>query len=198
MQSDGTVVPHLAPSYGGLGGQLPSGTKVVGMAASVDGNGYWLLTNAGTVAGFGDVVGTKNLQLGSTAVAIATDTCSGGYWVVGSNGNVVGVDAPGFGSASALAQHGGAVAIAGTQDGGGYWVAAADGTVMSFGDAAAPTVHISVSSPVVGLATGPATGGFWMTTSNGAVYSDGPVIYPSKGVGSAVVGIARAPSVTPQ
>ncbi len=80
--------------YSGLSGSNPLSSPIVGMAATPDGRGYWLLEKNGTVLAFGDAVfyGSAG-QLGAPAVGIIRPPSGGGYSVVLSNGELIGFGA---------------------------------------------------------------------------------------------------------
>ena len=65
---------------------------VVGMAATSDGKGYWLVASDGGVFSFGDATfyGSmgNNATLNEPVVGIATTSDGKGYWLVASDGGV--------------------------------------------------------------------------------------------------------------
>ena len=70
------------------------------MALTTDGGGYWILTNTGTVNGFGDA--TFYGDLNTTEVMGMSATADGhGYWVLQRSGTVTAFgDAAFYGSGS--------------------------------------------------------------------------------------------------
>ena len=112
---------------------------VVGMAATADGGGYWLVAADGGVFAFGDARfhGSMGGQVAqpSRGGHGGGRRHGGGYWLVGSDGGVFAFGAPFAGSTGALVLNRAVVAMAGTGDGGGYWLVGADGGVYALGDA---------------------------------------------------------------
>jgi hypothetical protein len=98
---------------------------VVGVAATPDGGGYWLVGSDGGVFSFGDARFFGSLgavRLSAPVVGVAATPDGGGYWLVGSDGGVFTFgDAPFRGSDGASGARSPAVAITGRA--GGYWVA---------------------------------------------------------------------------
>jgi hypothetical protein len=121
----------------------PSPNQFVGMAATPDGGGYWLVQGNGGVYSFGNARFFGSLpgvgvipKAPITGIAATPD--GGGYWLVGADGGVFAFgDAvfhgslPGLGVAPADP----IVGLASTTDGGGYWLSGADGGLFAFGDA---------------------------------------------------------------
>ncbi len=74
---------------------------VNGMAATADGQGYWLVASDGAIFAFGDAHfhgSTGGMTLNAPVVGMTSDVATGGYWLVGSDGGVFSFDAPFFGS----------------------------------------------------------------------------------------------------
>ena len=166
-----------AGSFGWPGGSLNA--PVVGMAATADGNGYWLVASDGGVFSYGDAGfhGSEGgAPLNAPVVGIASDPVSGGYWLVASDGGVFS-----FGGARFFGSMGGSplnapvVGMAATADGNGYRLVAADGGVFSFGDAGFDGSEggAPLNAPVVGMASDPVSGGYWLVASDGGVFSFG-------------------------
>ena len=99
---------------------------VVGMAATPDGKGYWLVASDGGIFTFGDAgfygsEGAAPLQ--APVVGMAATADGKGYWLVASDGGIFT-----FGHAAFSGSEGGAelqapaVGMAATPDGGGYWL----------------------------------------------------------------------------
>ncbi len=99
-----------------------------------DYQGYWILTQNGTVYGFGDATNFGSVGASITAVGMAVTPTGNGAFVLSSTGQVYTLgQAVNYGSAPAGTQ---ATAIAATANGYGYWILGSDGTVYPFGDAA--------------------------------------------------------------
>ena len=100
------------------------------------GDGYRLVTPAGSVYPFGDVSDFgAPVAPASPIVGVTTDPATGGYWELGSDGRVYPFGAPFFGDLGGSPWPDPSVGMVATPDGGGYWMVAADGGVFAFGDA---------------------------------------------------------------
>ena len=179
-------------------GTFPLNAPIVGMAATPDGGGYWLVGSDGGVFTFGDARfhgSAAGLPLAGAIVGIAATPDGGGYWLVGSDGGVfTGGDAHFYGSEAGLPLTSPVVGMAATPDGSGYWLVAADGGVFTFGDAhfyGSEAGH-RLNGPVVGMAATPDGGGYWLAAADGGVFTFGDAHFhgtsPSRG--APVVGMA--------
>jgi hypothetical protein len=128
------------------------------MAATPDGDGYWLVASDGGIFSFGDAQfngSTGALHLNKPIVGMAATPDGDGYWLVASDGGIFSFgDAQFYGSTGALALNEPIVGMASMPDGGGYWFSAADGGLFNFGTA--PFYGSGTSSgigQVVGMAT---------------------------------------------
>jgi Beta-lactamase enzyme family len=100
----GSVLPFGgAPALGSLSG-VTLAQPVVGMAATPDGGGYWLVAADGGVFSFGDARfhgSTGGVRLREPVVGMAATADGGGYWLVAADGGVFTFgDAPFLGSAA--------------------------------------------------------------------------------------------------
>ncbi len=166
---------------------------VVSMAATGDGNGYWMVTSSGAVSAHGsaqDYGSASSLDLAAPIVQIVSTPDGEGYWLVAADGGVFAYgDAAYEGSAAGLEINAPIVGMAASVDGKGYWLVAADGGVFALGDAAflgslAGAPASSGSAPLtglLGLPTGSAAG------TPGAAPTPTPAT-------SQVVGIAADPA----
>jgi hypothetical protein len=129
------------------------------MAATSDGEGYWLVAADGGVFSFGDAtfVGSMAGALGGNrAVAMAGTPDGGGYWLLGRDGGVFAFgDASFFGSVpgQGLVATAPVSGISTTSDGGGYWLVAANGTVYNYGDAnwLGSLAQLRLNAPLAGV-----------------------------------------------
>ena len=134
---------------------------VVGMAATADGRGYWLVASDGGIFSYGDASffgSTGAIALNKPIVGMASTPDSRGYWLVASDGGVFSFgDAAFFGSTGALRLNKPVVGMAATPDGRGYWLVASDGGIFAFGDASffGSTGALRLNKPVVGMALDP-------------------------------------------
>ena len=163
-----------------------------GIAATHDGNGYWIVSSEtfegginGRVSGFGDATLAQPPAplsgLNAQLVGVAAGGSDGGeLWLAGADGGVFAYgDAPFFGSVAGLSLRDPVVGIVADPVANGYWLVAADGGVFAFGAAqflgslsTSPLAH-----PVVGMAATPDGGGYWLVTSDGGVYNFGDASY---------------------
>jgi hypothetical protein len=177
VDSDGSVLSFGdARSHGSAGATEmeasavggSTGYTIVGMAASPDGDGYWLVGADGGVLSFGDAHyygSTGGKPRHSPIVGIEPTPDGGGYWLVGSDGSVLSFgDAHYYGSTAGKALHAPIVAMAPTVDGRGYWLVGADGAIFSFGDAHffGTAAGKALAEPVVAISANPAGGGYWL------------------------------------
>jgi hypothetical protein len=118
---DGGVGAFTAPSFGSTG-FLALNQPFVGIAATPDSGGYWLVGRDGGVFSFGDARfygSAGSLHLNQPIVGIAADSSTGGYWLVAADGGVFAFNAPFDGSAGGIHLNQPIVGIAATPDGGG-------------------------------------------------------------------------------
>ena len=154
---------------------------VVGMAATSDGGGYWLVAADGGVFTYGDAAfhgSAGGSHLNAPVVGMAAKPDGGGYWLVAADGGVFTYgDAAFHGSAGGSHLNAPVVGMAAKPDGGGYWLVAADGGVFTYGDAAfhgsAGGSHLN--APVVGMAATSDGGGYWLVAADGGVFTYGTV-----------------------
>ena len=200
--SPDSAVPFGATTVGANAVRNPN-APVVGMAATPDGGGYWLVARDGGVFGYGDArfFGSAGaLPLNAPVVGMAATPDGGGYWLVARDGGVFGYgDAAFFGSAGSLALNAPVVGMAATRDGRGYWLVAADGGIFSYGDARfwGSTGSLVLNAPVAGMAATPDGGGYWLVGSDGGVFNYGDAVFSGSAgsvpLNAPIVGLAAAP-----
>jgi hypothetical protein len=160
---------------------VPSATDAgyVGITATPDGQGYWLVGADGGVAAFGYAhwygsLPAAKARPAAPIVGMARTYDAHGYWLVGADGHVYTFgDAPSYGSLPGeynLA-HAPVTAIAATPDGHGYWLVGADGSVHSFGDARFDGAPDGYLAPFDAIAARPAGGYVVTAASDAAVYT---------------------------
>jgi len=151
----------------------------VGMAATPDGGGYWLVASDGGVFAYGNAQfygSATNLHLNEPVVGMAATPDGGGYWLVAADGGVYAYgDAQFYGSAGSLHLNQPVVGMAATPDGGGYWLVAADGGVFDYGDArfSGSAGGLPLTQPVVGMTATADGGGYWLVAADGGVFAYG-------------------------
>ena len=173
-----SVVPFGSTSIGANSVSNPN-APIVGMAATPDGGGYWLVGSDGGIFSYGDAGffgSAGSLQLNAPIVGMATTPGGGGYWLVARDGGIFSYgDAGFFGSAGSLQLNAPIVGMAATPDGGGYWLVGSDGGIFSYGDArfAGSAGGLPLNAPVVGMAATHDGGGYWLAAADGGIFSYG-------------------------
>ena len=167
-----------APDLGGFSG-LTVPAPVVAMAASPQGNGYWVAAANGAVYSFGSAPFLGSLSgkgLYAPIVGMASTPDGRGYWMVASDGGVFAFGDAGFyGSLGAIKLAQPITAMAAAPDGGGYWLTGADGGVFAFGDAHfhGSAADENLGAPVVSMASTADGAGYWMVAATGGVLTFG-------------------------
>ncbi len=204
VQVDDNTANHYAPCQDGPTTN-PAATvqAVVGMAATPDGKGYWLVDNLGGVYAYGDapfhgsLYGTK---LAQPIVGVAATATGNGYWLVAADGGIFAFGDAGFdGSAGSIALSKPIVGMAADSQTGGYRMVASDGGVFDY---SAPfygsTGGIPLTRPVVGMAPTPDNHGYWLVASDGGVFAFGDAAFHGslggQTAGQPIVGMAATPS----
>jgi len=197
-----TTVPVSAPS--GVTTTTASwGTTSTSVPEALSAPGYWVVTNAGSVASFGGVTyrGSLGVPVRQPVVGIAPAR-NGGYWLADQDGTVYPLGgAPVLGSlgAGALGPGERVVAIAATGDGLGYWLVTSQGAVYSFGDAGyhGSPANIALRSPIVAFSPALYGRGYWLAARDGGVFAYGDAhFYGSEAaahIASPIVGLAATP-----
>ncbi len=177
----------------------------VGIAATVDGHGYWLAQANGAVSAYGDAHSYGSLspsQAGASKIVGIARTYDGhGYWLVAADGHVFTLgDAHNYGSAPNEQSSRGLVAgMAASPDGRGYWILTADGHVYGLGDAHSDGSPSPANAPYAAISVRPA-GGYVVTEANDAAAYLYPGNIPELGGGpgtalaATLVGAAATPS----
>ena len=177
----GSIAAFGVPSYGAPG--IPLNRPVVGMAASGDQQGYWMVASDGGVFSYGDAHffgSTGNIHLNRPIVGLTPTRDSRGYWLVASDGGVFTFgDGVFYGSTGSIALNQPIVGMAPTPDGRGYWLVASDGGVFTFGDGVfyGSTGSIALNQPIVGMAPTPDGRGYWLVASDGGVFTFGDAAF---------------------
>ncbi|HZT66032.1 MAG TPA: hypothetical protein VFA11_09620 [Acidimicrobiales bacterium] len=192
----GDATVYGAPAAGNLR------SPIVGILATPDSKGYWLVGADGGVFTEGDA-GFYGSEGGSGVltplVGMASTPDGRGYWITGNRGNVYNFgDATSEPGVSAVPQAP-VVGITATPAGFGYWLVSADGGVFTQGNA---TFHGSMggthlAAPVVGMASTPDGQGYWLVAADGGVFSFGDATFHGSMGGThlaaPMVGMASTP-----
>ena len=132
---------------------------IVGMAATPDGGGYWLVASDGGIFSFGDAQfygSTGCIQLNSPIVGMAAGPGGNGYWLVASDGGIFNYGSANFyGSAGSLHLNKPVVGMAAAPDAQGYWLVASDGGIFTYGNTLfyGSTGGIQLNKPIVGMSS---------------------------------------------
>jgi hypothetical protein len=193
----------VALSYGPPVPPPPASARVVGMAATPDGGGYWLAWSTGNVTNHGDAQNfgdASQFGLNQPIAHIVSTPDGKGYWLVAGDGGTFAFGDAGFhGSMGSTPLNKPVVDMAPTADGKGYWLVASDGGIFAFGDA-----HFKgsmggqpLNRPVVGIAADDATGGYWEVATDGGIFAIGAPFFGSTGaihLNQAVNGMTPTPN----
>ena len=150
------------------------GQGYVGIAATVDGGGYWLVQADGAVSAFGDAswFGSVTGRLAEPIVGMARTYDGQGYWLVDADGHVYCLgDARRYGSLPSSAQRAPVTGIAAAPNGKGYWLVDSAGHVYGFGDARVEGMPSTYLAPYDAIAARPAGGYLVTAASSAAVYA---------------------------
>ncbi len=163
----------------GPAGGLTLNAPPVGMAATHDGQGYWIVASDGGIFNYGDAAflgSAGSIALNKPIVGMAATPNGGGYWLVASDGGIFAYgDAQFYGSTGSIHLNQPIVGMAATPSGDGYWLVASDGGIFAYGDAQfyGSTGSIHLNQPVVGMAAAPGGGGYWLVASDGGIFNYG-------------------------
>ena len=192
---NGSVYGFGAGGY--LGAHPSPSSPVVAVPATLDNQGYWLVTADGHTYNFGDApdVGNVSVKLAAPIVGAAVGAGMGaqgphmGLYLVAKDGGVFGLggiryqgsmggkhlNAPIVGITTALTSVGG---------NGGYDLVAADGGVFSFGQDGSGNPRFfgsmggkHLNSPIVGIADTPDSAGYYLVASDGGVFGFGSATF---------------------
>ena len=200
----GAVTPH--GGAGALGSPAVSNLRlarpIVGMTATTDGNGYWLVASDGGIFSYGDAAfygSTGAIHLNQPIVGMAATNDGKGYWLVASDGGIFSYgDAKFYGSTGSMGLNKPVVGMAPTNDGNGYWLVASDGGIFSYGDAMfyGSTGSIRLNMPIVGMAPTPGGNGYYLVGYDGGVFTFGDASFygSTGGWGTYVYGMIINPA----
>jgi subtilisin family serine protease len=202
--TSGAVGAFADPCFAyGFQGQLSGALAqpIVGMAATPDGRGYWLVAADGGIFTFGSAAfagSTGAIHLNQPIVAMAATPTGHGYWLAARDGGIFAFGDAGFyGSTGAIRLNQPIVAMAATPSGHGYWLAATDGGIFTFGGAsfAGSTGSIHLNAPISSMTSTSDGGGYWLAAADGGVFTFGDALaLGSRPVpGASTVAITAAP-----
>jgi plastocyanin len=183
--SNGGVYTFGAADFFGskAGSALPS--PVVATPATLDNQGYWLVTADGHTYNYGAAANLGNvpIKLASPIVAATTTGDNGGLWLVAKDGGVFALgDAQFMGSMGGKHLNAPIVGIDSGEATNGYDLVASDGGVFSFGTDSSgnggPRFFGSMggkhlNAPIVSIADDLTSGGYWLVAADGGVFALG-------------------------
>lgn len=151
------------------------GRDYVGIVATSNGQGYWLVQANGGVAAYGDArsygsLPRRGITPSSPVVGMARTYDNRGYWLADSQGRVYDLgDARNYGSlpAGRTSSSTAITSIAPTPDGRGYWLLGENGKVYAFGDARSDGAPNTYSAPYDAIVARPG-GGYIITGADDA------------------------------
>ncbi len=190
-----TSAPHATASCA-QAAQFPFRSAVVGIAATQDDGGYWIVTDDGNVAACGDAAYLgEQTTLNAPIVGIAATPDGGGYYLVASDGGVFAFgDAQFQGSTGSIKLNRPVIGMTVDPATGGYWLVATDGGIFAYN---APflgsTGSMSLNKPITGIGAARDGSGYWMVAADGGIFAYGVPYLGSIGsihVNDPVVGMA--------
>ena len=171
----------LHPAGSGLPNSLNA--PIVGMVASHDQGGYFMVASDGGVFAFGDAHFAGSCPgiggCSGAAVAVMPDASGNGYWLVTATGHVYAFgDAQNYGApgpqASAITS-----AVA-SPDGNGYYIVDGAGQVFTYGDAVSqgnvPVGTTGGLNPATAIFASSDNGGYWVADALGKVFTFGDAL----------------------
>ncbi len=137
MAKDGGVFSFGDAAFHGSTGNLRLNAPVVGMAATRDGTGYWLVGADGGVFSFSaPFLGSMGAShLNRPVEGITADPGGRGYRMVAADGGIFSFGAPFYGSLGGTPISAPIQTMAPSLDGNGYYLMGSDGAFYAFGDA---------------------------------------------------------------
>ncbi len=169
----------LHPAGSGLPNSLDA--PIVGMVASHDQGGYFMVASDGGVFAFGDATFAGSCPgiggCAGAAVAVMPDASGNGYWLVTQTGHVYAFgDAPNLGAPGP--QSSAINSAVATPSGHGYYIVDANGQVFAYGDATGGLGNVSPgatggSNPASAIFVTSDGGGYWVSDARGDVYTFG-------------------------
>ena len=152
----------------------------VDLEPSASGDGYWILSNAGSIDAYGDARGRVFIERPATlnpdeeATSLSATPSGNGLRVFTSHGRTITYgDARHFGDMSGTPLNGPVLDAVPTRSGNGYYMVGSDGGIFAFGDAA---FHGSMggkplNAPVRSLVPDGDGTGYWLVASDGGIFA---------------------------
>lgn len=119
-----------------FGHAVKDGVRVVGLASTPTGLGYWLFTDKGRVLAYGDAALQGGAVADGGAFVAGDNSGPDGYWLVTERGRVLNYgSAPDLGGVAGKKLGAPIAGLASTATGQGYYLVTSAGRVYRFGDA---------------------------------------------------------------
>ena len=151
-----------------LDGLCPTATVTIQVGPVTRPNGYWMVTQKGTVFPFGQVKNWGNVATFPVTHFEPTPSKLG-YWIVNSAGQVFPRgDAHSFGNAGALKAGEIVSSMSSTPTGKGYWLFTSRGRVFP---------SLTLKGPIVGSIATPSGNGYYMVGSDGGIFCFGDAVF---------------------
>ena len=187
MASDGGIFAFGdAGFYGSMGGK-PLNAPIVGMAATPDGGGYWLVASDGGIFNFGDArffgsAGAIHLNRPIVGMAATPERQRATGWWRPTVASSATATPPSHGSMGGQPLNSPIVGMAADAATGGYWEVASDGGIFSFG---APfygsTGSMHLNAAIVGMEANRDGSGYRFVASDGGIFSYNAPFFGSMG-----------------
>ena len=182
--SNGSVYTFGAADFFGSKGASPPTSPVVASPATLDNQGYWLVTADGHTYNFGDAanVGNTPVRPASPIVGATTTGDNGGLWLVAKDGGVFALgDATFMGSMGGKHLNAPIVGIDSGFGSSGYDLVASDGGVFTFGgnqNDGGPrffgsTGGMHLNAPIVAIQDDLNNDGYLLAAADGGVFTFG-------------------------
>ena len=154
-----------------------STAPVVGMAATPDGQGYWLADTNGKVTAVGSAPALGSASGVGNVVAIAATPSGKGYWLATATGHVLPFgDAGAYGSMAGVPLNQPVVGLAATPSGRRLLARGRRRRHLRLRRRAVPRLHRRTSGstePIVGMAATRSGAGYWMVAADGGIFAFG-------------------------
>ena len=153
------------------------------MAATPDGNGYWLVASDGGIFSFGDAAfhgSAGSIHLNKPIVGMAATPDGNGYWLVASDGGIFSYgDAVFYGSRGGQPLNDPIVGMAACPIGPGLLAGRLRRWDLQLRRRRLRRLgrFLTLNKPVVGMSWPSGGGGYWLVAADGGIFSYGDAIF---------------------
>ncbi|MDQ1383297.1 MAG: hypothetical protein QOG65_676, partial [Actinomycetota bacterium] len=153
---------------------------ITGMAATPNGQGYWLVASDGGIFSFNARFhgSTGGMRLNQPITGMAATPNGQGYWLVASDGGICSFNAHFYGSMGGTPLNLPITGMAAAPNGNGYTLVAADGGLFRFGSNSpfyGSAVNACPGAAAVAVAMSPGARGYWIAFADARTYAFSPV-----------------------